>query len=169
MSAPLLTFGAVFKSDMSIVGLQASDKAGTLGEMVTHLTDKGVLAEQQGGSLIRALMKREELGSTAIGRGLAVPHAKHPAITEVTGVLAISSKGIQFDALDGEAVHVLLMVVSPADAVDEHIHVLRMITTLMQDNDFCRFLRAADNTGTIAELIVEADERLVRAASSQSS
>ena len=166
MNAPSLRFSSVFKPDLLIVGLEARDKIGTLREMVARLTEKGALAEQQSGSLIRALMKREELGSTAIGRGLAVPHAKHPAITEVVGVLALSREGVPFDALDGDSVHVLLMVVSPADAADEHIQVLRMITRLMQDDDFCRFLRAADNAGTLAELVVEADERLARTAPS---
>ena len=166
MKTPPPKFGSIFKLDLLIAGLEARDKAGTLREMVARLVEKGAVDEKQSGSLLRALMKREELGSTAIGRGLAVPHAKHSAVPEVIGVLAVSRKGVQFDALDGQPVHVVLMVVSPTDAADEHIRVLRMITRLMQDDDFCRFLTAAGDANTLAELIEEADERLARAASS---
>jgi len=166
MKTPSPGFGSVFKLDLLIAGLEARDKAGTLHEMVARLIEKGAVAEKQSGSLFRALMKREELGSTAIGRGLAVPHAKHSAVPEVVGVLAVSREGVQFDALDGQPVHVVLMVVSPADAADEHIQVLRMITRLMQDDDFCRFLMAAGDVNTLAELVVDADERLARAVSS---
>ena len=68
-------------------------------------------------------MKREELGSTGIGRGVAVPHTKHPSVDRLIGTVGVSQEGIDFQSLDGEKVHLFFLLVSPPDRPGDHLRV----------------------------------------------
>lgn len=70
------------------------------------------------------VLKREQVGTTGIGRGFAVPHARHPNLKRVVGCLAHSGHGIDFDSLDGEPVHLLVLILSPANQLDAHMRAL---------------------------------------------
>ncbi len=73
-------------------------------------------------------MRREELGSTGIGRGWAVPHAKHPSISHVIGAVGYSPAGIDFNSLDRELVNVVVMLLSPPDKPGDHLRALEKIS-----------------------------------------
>jgi len=152
----------VFRRNALIANLQARDKRGVLAEMLSRLCECGNFDKKQMDSVTKAVLKREELGSTGIGKGLAVPHAKHAAVVRVTGALGLSREGVDFDALDGQPVHAIFLVLSPSDAAEEHIEALRLITELMRDEDLCRFLKQSKNEKAMAELLQEADEKLAQ-------
>src|SRR5690349_10475136 len=82
--------------------LKSTQKEDVIKEMVAALVKSGKIEEATSKKVIKALMDREELGSTGIGAGVAVPHAKHDSITDLVGAFGRSKKGINFDALDGE-------------------------------------------------------------------
>jgi PTS system fructose-specific IIA component/PTS system nitrogen regulatory IIA component len=82
----------------------ATNKEGVIREMAQSLVDAGKIAAGELESIVKAIMKREDLGSTGIGRGVAVPHTKHPSVSRLIGTVAISQTGIDFDSLDGEPV-----------------------------------------------------------------
>ena len=84
--------------------LAAGDKESAIREMVAALLGAGKIADEQVESIVKAIMKREELGSTGIGRGVAVPHTKHPSVERLVGTVAVSGEGIDFNSLDGEKV-----------------------------------------------------------------
>jgi len=90
--------------------LQAKDKEAVIKELVRSLTKSNAIKADDESSVVDALMKREELGSTGIGQGVAVPHARHPAIKELVGVFGHSTSGVDFNALDGEPVHAIFFV-----------------------------------------------------------
>jgi mannitol/fructose-specific phosphotransferase system IIA component (Ntr-type) len=96
--------------------LQADLKPDVIRELVQSLSDAGRLASDQLDSIVKAIMKREELGSTGIGRGVAVPHTKHPSVSRLTGAVAVSAEGVDFQSLDGEKVHLFFLLVSPPRA-----------------------------------------------------
>ncbi len=79
-------------------------------------------------AILAALQEREKLGSTGIGRGLAVPHAKHSGVPRLTGAVADFPAGVDFKSLDGKPVHTVYLFVSPTDRPSEHLRVLEAIS-----------------------------------------
>src|SRR5690606_39826687 len=94
-------------------------------EMAGALMQSGSISDDQFDSVVEAILKREELGSTGIGRGVAVPHTKHPTVDRLCGAVAVSQDGVEFDSLDGEKVHLLFLLVSPPDRPGDHLRALR--------------------------------------------
>src|SRR3989337_834362 len=84
--------------------LAAVDKEGAIREIVQALLAPGRIDADEFESIVGAILKREELGSTGIGRGVAVPHTKHPSVDRLVGTVAISPGGVDFNSLDGEKV-----------------------------------------------------------------
>jgi len=143
------------------VDLRAEDKRPAIREMIEALRDAGTIASEDVDSILRALMKREEVGSTGIGKGVAVPHAKHPKVKKLIGSVARSVKGVEFNALDGQPVKILFLLISPPDAAGPHIKALERIFTLLKNDDFCRFALATDKPGDMMELLKEADQKIM--------
>jgi mannitol/fructose-specific phosphotransferase system IIA component (Ntr-type) len=108
-------------------------------------------------SITRAIMKREELGSTGIGRGVAVPHTKHPSVSQLLGTVAVSQPGVDFDSLDGEKVQLFFLLISPPDRPGEHLRALENISRQLRNDSFCKFLKQAKSADDIWQLLVEAD------------
>jgi PTS system fructose-specific IIA component/PTS system nitrogen regulatory IIA component len=102
-------------------------------------------------------MKREDLGSTGIGRGVAVPHTKHPSVSRLVGTVAVSPKGIEFESLDGEPVQLFFLLVSPPDRPGDHLRALENISRQLRDESFCRQLKSATGPADIQRLLAEAD------------
>ena len=84
--------------------VHAGSKEGVVREMAQSLVDAGKIAAADLEGIVKAILKREELGSTGIGRGVAVPHTKHPSVSKLVGTVAVSQEGIDFQSLDGEPV-----------------------------------------------------------------
>ena len=103
-----------------ITDLQATTKEGAIREIVCSLKDAGYLAEADTESIIRAILAREELGSTGIGGGMACPETRHPAVNRVIGTIGRSRQGIEFDACDGEPVDLLFLVITPGNRPGDH-------------------------------------------------
>lgn len=140
--------------------LKSVQKEEVIKEMVAALVKSGKIEEATSKKVIKALMDREELGSTGIGAGVAVPHAKHDSITDLVGAFGRSKKGINFDALDGEPVHVLFLLLSSKSASGAHLEALAYISRLVRDEKFVKFLRDAKDVAGIRELLAEADQTL---------
>ena len=108
-------------------------------------------------SIVKAILKREELGSTGIGRGVAVPHTKHPSVDRLIGTVAVSPTGVDFVSLDGETVHLFFLLISPPDRPGDHLRALENISRQLRDDTFCRFLKQAKTPEEIGQLLDEAD------------
>lgn len=137
--------------------LTADDKEGVIREMVQSLLDAGKIEADEQESIVKAILKREELGSTGIGRGVAVPHTKHPSVDRLVGTVAISSEGVNFNSLDGEKVQLLFLLISPPDRPGDHLRALENISRQLRDDTFCRFLKKARSAEEIQQLLDEAD------------
>jgi mannitol/fructose-specific phosphotransferase system IIA component (Ntr-type) len=145
----------------SIVGeLQATTKEEAVKEMVEALASAGKVSAKETTGLVAALMAREQLGSTGIGQGLAVPHAKHESVGDLVAAFGRSKPGIEFDSLDGEPVQLVFLLLSNKEASGLHLEALAYITKLLRDDVFCRFLKDAKDTAELVELLKEADEKL---------
>jgi len=137
--------------------LVAEDKESVIREMVGALVKAGRIVEEDSESIVKAIMKREELGSTGIGRGVAVPHTKHPSVERLVGTVGISPDGVDFDSLDGEKVQLLFLLVSPPDRPGDHLRALENISRQLRDDMFCKFLKQSKSSEDICQLLAEAD------------
>ncbi|MCG8451388.1 MAG: PTS sugar transporter subunit IIA [Pirellulales bacterium] len=137
--------------------IDVDDKEQVIRSMATALLESNKITEDQHESIVEAILKREELGSTGIGRGVAVPHTKHPSVTELVGTVAVSEEGVDFDSLDGEKVHLLFLLVSPPDRPGDHLRALENISRQLRDETFCRFLKQSKTPDDVWQLLEEAD------------
>jgi PTS system fructose-specific IIA component/PTS system nitrogen regulatory IIA component len=137
--------------------LTADTKEGVIRAMVQTLLDVGKIQPPEYESIVKAIMKREELGSTGIGRGVAVPHTKHPSVERLVGAVAVSAEGVEFNSLDGEKVHLFFMLISPPDRPGEHLRALENVSRQLRDDTFCKFLKQARNPEEVLQLLDEAD------------
>jgi fructose-specific phosphotransferase system IIA component len=141
--------------------VQATTKEGVIREMAQALVDAGKITAGELEGIVKAIMKREELGSTGIGRGVAVPHTKHPSVDRLLGTVAVSQEGIDFDSLDGEPVQLFFLLVSPPDRPGDHLRALENISRQLRDDTFCRELKAATTPAEIQQLLEESDKQSV--------
>ena len=137
--------------------IEVDDKEQVIRSMATALLEAGKIAQDEHDSIVEAILKREELGSTGIGRGVAVPHTKHPSVSELVGTVAVSEAGVDFDSLDGEKVHLLFLLVSPPDRPGDHLRALENISRQLRDETFCRFLKQSKSPDDVWQLLEEAD------------
>lgn len=135
----------------------AEDKEGVIRELAQTLLRAGALAPAEFESVVKAIMKREELGSTGIGRGVAVPHTKHPGVERLVATVGVSHHGVDFNSLDGERVQLLFLLISPPDRPGDHLRALENISRQLRDDTFCKFLKQAKSSHDILQLLDEAD------------
>ncbi len=143
-----------------IVDLEASGKEAAIREMVGSLHRAGRLANDDMESVIRLILGREELGSTGIGQGVAVPHTRHPTLQRLIGTVALSRRGVDFAALDGEPVDIFFLLVSPHNQPGAHLRALENISRHLKDERFVSFLRQAKSREGVVEILEEADRGL---------
>ena len=137
--------------------LQASEKQDILKELVDVLADVKDIGDKK--LILKALLERESLGSTGIGQGIAIPHGKTDKVKELISVLAISKKGVNFEALDGEPVYIFFLLVAPKDAAGPHLKALAQISRMLRDTYFCDLLRRCETTEQVYDLIRKEENR----------
>ena len=137
--------------------LKSDDKEGVIRELVGSLVQSQAIKEGEQENIVKAIMKREELGSTGIGRGVAVPHTKHASVEKLVGTVGISVEGVDFNSLDGDKVHLFFLLVSPPDRPGDHLRALENISRQLRDDTFCRFLKQARSAQDVRQLLDEAD------------
>jgi PTS system fructose-specific IIA component/PTS system nitrogen regulatory IIA component len=137
--------------------LTASDKPSVIRELTAALAAANAISPEDMESIVKAILKREELGSTGIGRGVAVPHTKHPSVDRLVGTVGVSAEGLDFSSLDGEKVQLFFLLISPPDRPGDHLRALENISRQLRDDTFCRFLKQSKSAGDIWQLLEEAD------------
>ncbi len=152
-----MKFSDFVHADAIKPSLEATDKEAVIRELIGSLIGCGQLKSEEENSIVEAILKREELGSTGLGRGIAVPHTKHPSVTEPVGTIGISSTGIEFQSLDGEDVQLFFLVISPPDRPADHLRALEKISKQLKDATFCRFLKQSKTADDVQQVLDEAD------------
>ncbi len=147
-----------FVTESIVPELTSSDRNGVLRELVESLARCGSLAAEHTEAVVRAVIQRENQGSTGFGKGVAVPHIKHAAVTTMLATIGRSSQGVDFAALDRAPVFTVVLLLSPADDPDAHLAAMERIFRHLQHDNFRKFLRQADTREAIRDLILEADE-----------
>jgi PTS system fructose-specific IIA component/PTS system nitrogen regulatory IIA component len=133
--------------------LGAATKEGVIRELVENLKNAGYFSGGEPEEIIKAVHKRELLGSTGIGRGVAIPHTKHPSVNQLIGTVAISRTGVPFESLDGEPVFVFVMLISPQERPGDHLRALENVSRCLRDDNLVRSLRQATTPQQVWELL----------------
>jgi mannitol/fructose-specific phosphotransferase system IIA component (Ntr-type) len=139
--------------------LTATTKEGVIREMVGSLAATNHLKSAETEEIVRAVLKRELLGSTGIGRGVAIPHTKHSSVERLIGTVALSRPGVSFESLDGEPVHVFVLLISPQDRPGDHLRALENVSRSLRDDGFVRSLRQAATREVIWDLLGELEQQ----------
>ncbi|MGA2499835.1 MAG: PTS sugar transporter subunit IIA [Tepidisphaeraceae bacterium] len=138
--------------------LKSQDRDGVLRELVEALAESGAVPKAMVDELVAAVIKREKEGSTGFGKGVAVPHAKHPKIKTMVGTLGRSVEGIDFSALDKQPVHTVFLLLSPLAQPQQHVAAMNVIFSNLQQDNFRRFMRQSPGIEDMVDLLNEADE-----------
>lgn len=133
--------------------LTATTKEGVIREIVESLRATGYVRADVSEEVVRAILKREQLGSTGIGRGIAIPHTKHASVDRLTGAVAVAPNGVAFESIDGEPVYVFVLLISPQDRPGDHLRALENVVRTMRDDAFVRSLREAGSRDAIWKLL----------------
>jgi PTS system fructose-specific IIA component/PTS system nitrogen regulatory IIA component len=131
-------------------------KEAVVREMVGALHAAGHFRPADTDEIVKAVLRREDLGTTGIGRHIAIPHSRHAAVDRLIGTLAMSRDGLQFDSLDGEPVYVFVLLVSPQDRPGDHLRALEAVVRTMRNDDFVRQLRNSQTREEIWALLESA-------------
>ncbi len=145
----------ILSLDTIISDLQSTDKKGVIEELA-HTVAGSI--KTSGDDIVRVLLEREQLGSTGIGGGIAIPHGKLNAVNTIVVGLGISHKGIEYDSLDNKPVHIFFLLLTPENSTGGHLKVLAQISKLLKMEQFKRDLRQSESARQIFEIIQEVDE-----------
>lgn len=141
----------ILSADRVQTGVAASSKKRLL-ELASTVVSKALIAAAGTASaeqVFDALLARERLGSTALGEGVAVPHCRLAGCTQTLGLLLQLTEGIDFDAPDNQPVDLLFVLVVPAQATDEHLHLLAGVAGMFNDAGARQALRACHSSSEL--------------------
>lgn len=144
-----------------LADIKSTKKEDVIKELVDALIASFDIDKSYQNKLIEALMLRESLGSTAIGQGVAIPHAKCDCVNKLVAAFGLSKKGVDFDSLDGEPAYIFFLLVAPQDSAGPHLKALARISRLLKDKYFRDSLRACEDSKSIIDIISREDEKKV--------
>ena len=144
-----------FTAEGVLLDVQGDTKEEVLEALVDHAVAAKLLPKARKELLLELLIERENRGSTGVGKGVAVPHARIKGLKKALAVTARSAQGVDFRAIDGEPVHALIMLVSPENQSDSHLATLRWLSLHARDPDFVSFIRQARSADDVLEVLLE--------------
>ena len=133
------------------VDLESEDKEEVFPELIELLVRTDRINDRA--AALNAIETREDMGTTGIGKGIAIPHGKDACVRKLTAALGISRQGIEYDAIDDEPVHVVFMVIAQPDNPGPHVQCLAEIARLLQIPGFYKRLLAASSPKEVLDTI----------------
>ena len=143
--------------ESNISDLQAETKPDVIAELVRAIVQSGCIEPEAADSVIEALLQREEIGSTGVGHGVAIPHAKHTAVRRLVGGYARSDGGVDFASSDGAPVRSFFLLLWPEGVIGPHLEAIARVSQVLRRDHFLERLHAAADKKQIVDLFAEAD------------
>lgn len=137
--------------------IKAANKEGVIRELVELLASATDIKNKE--DLIKAVLAREALGSTGIGQGVGIPHAKSQVVKELVAAFGISQSGVNFDSLDGEPVNIFFLLIAPEESAGPHLKALARISRMLKNKYFRDILKKAKDENEILNIIQEEDSK----------
>lgn len=140
--------------DAIVPSLTATTREDVIRELIQSLHATGQFPNTDLEDIVKAVLRREQLGSTGIGRTIAIPHSRHSSVSQLIGAVGISKAGIPFESIDGEPVHVVVMLISPQDRPGDHLRALENVVQTLRDDVLLNALRNAESREQIWNLLM---------------
>jgi fructose-specific phosphotransferase system IIA component len=145
----------VLKENLVFLNFEADNKEMAMEKLIAALEESGTIQEPM--VLKTALYEREKLGTTGVGGGIAMPHARSSAIKDLTVAFFRSEKGIDFNSIDGKPVHLIFMLLAPISSGGPYLKLLAKISRLLRSDEFRDALMEAGTPQKVMEIIQEND------------
>ncbi|HPH54473.1 MAG TPA: PTS sugar transporter subunit IIA [Smithella sp.] len=149
----------IFKMEFINAGLEAKNKDEVLAELVNVIIEGGLKLNSS--SIIDILKQRENLGSTGIGEGVAIPHGKISNLNDIVVAFGRSEKGIAYDSLDGKPVHLFFLLLAPENSAGQHLKILAKISKMLKDVYFRNKLIAAKSRDELYQIIIDQERTCI--------
>lgn len=143
----------LISSDVIKVPVKSVTKTEIIRELVDVLDKAGKIKDKD--SVYNAVIARENMGSTGLEKGIAVPHAKTDKVKSLTLAIGIAPEGVDFDSLDGEPSKLFFLLLAQPDQSGPHIEALAEIARITRSASFCRLLLASESADEVVELFTE--------------
>lgn len=140
----------ILAPDSVLTELRATSKKQALQELAKHASRLTGLHER---TIFDVLLERERLGTTGVGRGIAIPHGKLADLDRLHGVFAVLEQPIDFDAVDDQPVDLIFLLLAPESAGADHLKALARISRLLRDKKFCDQLRGTHDAKKLFEAL----------------
>ena len=147
----------LIRRDMVVPALQATDKRAILEELAAYMSAHHPRIDRA--TLAKVLIEREQLASTAIGEGVAIPHGKLGAVGEIVACLGRAQAGVEFDSMDGQPTYLFFVLVAPESSTGAHLKALARISRVFKDPEFRRRLLAAPDAESMYAVVSEEDAK----------
>ena len=147
----------LIRREMLVPALKSTSKANIIKELAACVAGNHPNVDEQ--RLVTVLIDREELASTAIGEGVAIPHGKLSTLTEIVACVARARRGVDFDSMDGQPTYLFFVLVAPENSTGSHLKALARISRVFKDTEFRARLLAAPDADSMYEVIAEEDSK----------
>jgi len=147
----------LIRRDMVVPALQATEKRGILEELAVYMANRHARIDRA--TLSRVLIEREQLASTAIGEGVAIPHGKLASVGEIVACLGRAPTGVDFDSMDGQPTYLFFVLVAPESSTGAHLKALARISRVFKDPEFRRRLLAAPDAESMYHVVADEDAK----------
>ena len=147
--------GDILSKEQIVPELQAGDRWQAIDELINNLVTTGKIKSEHREAITNVVRKRETSMSTGIGFGIGIPHASTDLIYEVVGALGRSKAGVDFNALDNQPVHLVMLFLVPQGQFQKHLHTLANIAKMLHKSDFRQALEDAPDADTMLSVIRE--------------
>lgn len=148
-------FDDILKPESVVFNLKARCKREALEIMAETASQS---CDRPTPEIIATLLEREQLGSTGVGDGVAIPHGKLPGLSKITGVLALLETPVSFDALDDQPVDLIFLLLAPVNATAAHLKALARVSRLLRDPDTRATFRGADSAEALYVAATESEK-----------
>lgn len=142
----------LLKPEQVVARLRATSKKQALQDLARRAAE---LTGQPERDIFSTLMKRERLGTTGVGNGIAIPHGKLPALEHMFGIFARLEHPIDFEAIDDRPVDLIFLLLAPEEAGADHLKALARVSRLLRDKRACEKLRGTDNAEALYALLID--------------
>jgi PTS system nitrogen regulatory IIA component len=148
-----MRLGSLTGPELIFLGLSAGDRTAVLRTLAEKVAAAGLVGDA--GELLRKLVEREQLGSTGIGGGVAIPHCKLQGLKRGVVAVAMLEQGVDFGAADGQPVRLFFLVVSPSESPAEHLQILAAISRWLKTGNHVEKILALRDRDAIYDLLQE--------------
>ena len=143
--------------DAILCDLDAADKEDAIRQLVDALVASKALTAKKGTAIAKEIIDRERQATTGIGNGVGIPHARSGNVDKVLLSFGRIDGGIDYSAVDGERVRVLVLLISPKKATDEHLAAMKSIVGIVRDGYQCKRLVGCKSAESFVDLLRELD------------